>query len=68
MAEATAATEGEPQAAKEKPAPVPKRPPLTRAEREAIRRRRRLIAAIGGGVILLITAAVLIALNSAPID
>jgi len=36
--------------------PEPKRPPLTRAQREAIRRRRHLILAFGGAVILLATA------------
>ena len=36
--------------------PEPKRPPLTRAQREAIRRRRHLILALGGAVILLGTA------------
>jgi hypothetical protein len=64
----SAAPEVVPDAAQQQPKSVPERPPLTRAEREAIRRRRRLIVALGGGLILLITAAVLIALNSTPID
>jgi hypothetical protein len=36
--------------------PEPKRPPLTRAQRDAVRRRRHLILALGGAVILLATA------------
>jgi hypothetical protein len=46
----------------ELPAPV-KRPPLTRAQRDAIRRRRHIILALGGGILLVITALVLISLS-----
>ena len=47
-----------------KPAePAPKRPPLTRAERLAIRRRRQLIIAFGGGVILIIALFALLSLR-----
>jgi hypothetical protein len=44
--------------------PAPKRPPLTRAERLAIRRRRQLVIACGGGVILLIALFTLLSLRS----
>jgi hypothetical protein len=37
----------------------PKRPPISRAEREAIRQRRHLILALSGAVILLIAAYIL---------
>jgi hypothetical protein len=47
-----------------KPAePPPKRAPLTRAERLAIRRRRQLIVAFSGGVILVIALFALLSLR-----
>jgi hypothetical protein len=56
-------------ASKSEPAQsLPKRQPLTRAQREAIRQRRHLILALGGAVILMITAYFLMSLNTTPID
>jgi hypothetical protein len=57
------ATEPQPLESAAPAEPEPNRPPLTRAQREAIRRRRHLILALGGAVILLVAAFALFTLS-----